>query len=108
MNIPPFEKQKITTITAVVPLVGKINIPLAYRMIVITIMDMPEVTMPKKFKIPYCGVPGAIVSSVHSGMTKGIPRSKRWPNGIVLDIATSKKNVNIKLSSDKIQICGAD
>ena len=112
MSIINFECLNATTMTVVIPLRGKIYIDLAFPLLKITKITLPvQKRMTKKFKLPYCGIPGAILSANYMGMTRGIIKTrstKFFRNSITIDVCTSKKNVNAKLSSNTIQMCGPD
>lgn len=111
MSVLSFESHPVTTMTLVIPLVGTVNLDAAFGLLPITRLNLPQPKrQPQKYKIPHCGNPGAIFSLRYKGFTRGIIRSnstKPFKNSITIDIATEKKNVSIKLSSTKIQMCGA-
>lgn len=112
MYIQDFEKLKTTTMTVVVKLEGNINKDTAFPLLKITKLDMPKpFKITKNFKIPYCGIPGAILSANYKGVTRGIIKSLKmgyFRNSISIDLCTSKKNINAKLSSGTIHMCGTD
>lgn len=107
-----FDYLNATTMTVIIPLKGKIYIDLIFPLLRITKMILPiQKRATKKFKLPYCGIPGAILSANYMGITRGIIKNTSkdyFRNSITIDISTSKKNVNAKLSSNTIQICGPD
>jgi hypothetical protein len=111
MSVLSFESHPVTTMTLVIPLVGTVNLDAAFGLLPITRLNLPQPKrQPQKYKIPHCGNPGAIFSLRYKGYVRGIIRShstKPFKNSITIDIATEKKNVSIKLSSTKIQMCGA-
>lgn len=111
MSVISFENLKVTTMTLVIPLVGTVNLDAAFDLLKITRIHLPQPKrQSQKFKIPHCTAPGAILSLRYKGVTRGIIRStssKHFKNSITIDIATQRKNVSIKLSSTKIQMCGA-
>jgi hypothetical protein len=107
----PFEDLPITTMTLVIELNGLINVDAIFCLLPVTKLDLPP---PKrrtqKFKIPFCGIPGAILSMRYRGNTRGIVRSsssKFFKNCITTDICTTEKNISIKLSTTGFHICGA-
>jgi hypothetical protein len=112
MSIINFDCLKVTTMTVIVVLKGEAVIENIFPLLPITRLNLPPPLRPtKRFKIPYCGIPGAILSAKYSGITRGIVKSKTkqsFLNSITIDICTSKKNINVKLSGKKIQMCGAD
>lgn len=111
MEHPPFENCRLTTMTLVFLLEGAVNLSPAFYLLPITNV---EFTLPKrqkkKFELPHCSTPGAILSMRFSGETRGIIRStsgRYFKNSITIDLSTKTKNVSIKLSQAKIQMCGA-
>lgn len=110
MSISDFDHLKITTMTVIVKLKGKTFIENAFPLLDITRLDLPPTTRSrKKYKIPYCGIPGAILSAKYRNITRGIVKStskRSFLNSITLDICTSVKNINAKLSGGKIHMCG--
>jgi hypothetical protein len=111
MSTLSFESHPVTTMTLVIPLIGTVNLDAAFGLLPITRLSLPQPKrQPQKYKIPHCGNPGDIFSLRYKGYVRGIIRShssKPFKNSITIDIATEKKNVSIKLSSTKIQMCGA-
>jgi len=110
MPIVDFEYLKVTTMTVIVKLTGNVIIENAFPLLNITRLDLPPPLRPtKKYKIPYCGIPGAFLSAKFQNITRGIVKSKSsksFLNSITIDICTSKKNINAKLSGGKIHMCG--
>lgn len=111
MSIIDFDYLKVTTMTVVMPLKGHVDLGTVFPLLEITRLDLPT---PKrqthKYKIPFCGIPGAILSAKYSNITRGIVKSQSkgyFRNSITIDMSTSEKNVNLKLSRNKIQMCGA-
>lgn len=90
---------------------GSINLAAAYGTLPITRIEMPTVRRSiAKCKIPRVQIPGAIISMRYNNCTRGIIRStkpKQFRNAITIDLGTSFKNINIKISSKNLQICGA-
>ncbi len=112
MSIVDFDCLKVTTMTVIVKMIGRVNIEQVFPLLDITRLNLPPTSRPtKKFKIPYCGIPGAILSAKFQNITRGIVKSKSkrsFLNSITIDICTSKKNINAKLSGEIIQMCGPD
>ena len=112
MSIVDFDCLKVTTMTVIVKMIGRVNIEQVFPLLDITRLNLPPAArQTKKYKIPYCGVPGAILSAKFQNMTRGIVKSKSkrsFLNSITIDICTSKKNINAKLSGEIIQMCGPD
>lgn len=112
MSTLDFDELKPTTMTVIVKLKGNVYIDSAFPMFQITRLDLkPRTRSRKKFKIPYCGIPGAILSVIHRGHIRGIVKSdkvKAFKNSITIDLCTTRKNINAKLSSMTIHMCGAD
>jgi len=112
MSVVQFEYLKVTTMTVVMPLKGMVNLDMVYPLLKITRLDLP---VPKrqtqKYKIPYYGIHGAILSARYKGATRGIIKSQtksHFLNAITIDLSTSVKNVNLKLSKSKMQMCGVN
>ena len=111
MEYPPFEQCRLTTMTLVFILEGCVSLEPAFSLLPITRMEFtPPKRQKKKFELPHCQTPGAILSMRYSGDTRGIIRStsgRYFKNSITIDLSTREKNVSIKLSQSKIQMCGA-
>jgi len=111
MSIVPYENLKPTTITAVAELKGTVALDWAFPLLPITRIELPEQKRQKqKIKLPHVNIPGAILSLRYKGHTRGIIRStnsKFFKNSITIDVATKEKNLCLKLSANKFQICGA-
>jgi len=111
MEYPPFEQCRLTTMTLVFVLEGSVFLEEAFSLLPITRIDFtPPKRQKKKFELPHCPVPGSILSMRYSGDTRGIIRStsgRYFKNSITIDLSTTTKNVSIKLSQSKIQMCGA-
>lgn len=107
--IAKFENLKITTMTLILPLLGGVNIEAAFQLFYIT--RVPVITSGKstKCKIPHCDTPGSILAMKFFTASRGIIRSQKRPfkNAVTIDISTMRKNVNVKLSANTMQICGA-
>ena len=111
MSVISFEKLPVTTMTAVLTLTSYININQVFRLLDVTRFEPGSYKLPKKNKLPFCAVQGSIVSASFNGITRGISKgesTKGWRNSIMLDISSSRKNVNIKLSGKSIHMCGSD
>jgi len=110
MSIIDFDCLKVTTMTVIVKLEGNVIIENVFPLLAITRLNLPTPIRPtKKFKIPYCQVPGAILSAKFKNITRGIVKSKdkkSFLNSVTIDICTSEKNINAKLSGNKIHMCG--
>lgn len=110
MEFPPFESCKLTTMTLVFNLEGNVSLDPAFSLLPITHIDfIPPKRQRKKLDLPH-GNPGDILSIRYSGETRGIVRSASkgyFKNSITIDLSTKNKNVSIKLSRSKIQMCGA-
>ena len=111
-----FEHLPVTTTTVIIPLSGEITSCInLFSLFEVTFMEIPEGFRLKsqnkrKFIIPFCDTPGAILSLRYQGMTRGIItslNSSHFKNSITMDISTRVKNVNLKLSPETIQLCGA-
>ena len=110
MSMLDFDSLKVTTMTVIAKLRGSVIIENIFPLLHITRLDLPPRTrINKKFKIPYCGIPGAILSAKFRDITRGIVKSEKkrsFLNSITIDLCTSVKNINAKLSGGKIHMCG--
>lgn len=106
-----FEECNVTTMTLIFILDGSVSLDPAFSLLPITRIEFtPPKRQKKKFELPHCAIPGAILSMRFKGDTRGIIRSatgKFFKNSITIDLSTISKNVSIKLSRGKIQMCGA-
>ena len=111
MSVVDFDEHKVTTMTIIMPLQGEVNLDKVFPLLEITRIELKQNRrQTKKYKIPFCGIPGAILSARFKGTIRGIIKSTQtrcFLNAITIDISTEEKNVNIKLSKSKIQMCGA-
>ena len=110
MSMLDFDSLKVTTMTVIAKLRGSVIIENIFPLLHITRLNLPPRTrINKKFKIPYCGIPGAILSAKFRDITRGIVKSEKkrsFLNSITIDLCTSVKNINAKLSGGKIHMCG--
>ena len=111
MAIIDFNSLKVTTMTVIVRLDGNVIIDNLFPLLDITRLSFDKpLKNTKKFKMPYCNKRGAILSAKFRNVTRGLLKSKTktsFLNSITMDICTSKKNINAKLSGEIIQMCGA-
>ena len=101
MSIIDFDCLKVTTMTVIVRMEGNVIIEKVFPLLNITRLDLPApLRAIKKFKIPYCKVPGAILSAKYQNVTRGIVKSKdkkSFLNSITIDLCTSEKNINYQI-----------
>lgn len=104
-----FEELPITTMTMVMSLSNEVDTQAAFHLLPITKISLSESVSASKCKLPHCEIPGSILSMRYRHHTRGIIRSKSKPfkNSVTMDISTIKKNINLKLSTFSIQMCGA-
>lgn len=109
MNIIPFENLKVTTKTMIITLSQPINTNLAFQLLPITKIDIEHKRQSSKCKLPHCKIPGSIISMGYKGVIRGVIKSKKPPfkNSVTIDMSITEKNINMKLSTKSIQICGA-
>lgn len=111
MEIASFDELKVTTMTLIASLEGNVNKNLAFNLLPITLITQGDefVRRATKSKLPMCGIPGAIISLSYGNLTRGIVRksTKAFKNGISVDICIGDKNINLKVSKNTIQMCGA-
>lgn len=109
MSIVPFENHNITTMTMVITLNSAVNTEAAFLLLPITRVNIVQTRESSKCKLPHCAIPGSILSMRYRENIRGIIRnnSKPFKNSVTIDISTIRKNINLKLSSTTIQMCGA-
>jgi hypothetical protein len=103
-----FDDLSITTMTMVFILNGKVDVVSAFHLLPITLVKEKPKTG-TKYKLPKHDIPGSIISMNFRGLNRGIIRNRKkfFKNSINMDISTTIKNINLKLSPKKIQLCGA-
>lgn len=106
--------QKASTITMTTGLTVPINIELAFELFNIihprndngTRFIHPRNT---RDKIPFFGVPNAIVCLKYKGKIRGIRQNEGQMNNVVsIDLQIENKNINLKLAKTKLQLTGAN
>jgi hypothetical protein len=109
MEIIPFEKLNVTTMTLVIKLEGSVFTDVAFQLLPIYRVEINQTRESSKCKLPHSKIPGSILSMRYRGNIRGIIRNKSDPfkNAVTIDISTTKKNISLKLSSFSIQMCGA-
>jgi hypothetical protein len=109
LMVLPYEELNISTMTLIMTLKGEIDIQAAFQLLPITRIQIYKARESSKCKLPHCSTPGAILSMKYRGCIRGIIRNKTRPfkNAVTIDISTFKKNINLKLSSSSIHMCGA-
>lgn len=109
MQVVPFEKLRITTMTIILGLSNPVNTELAFHLLPITRIEVQQTRGTTKCKLPHCSTPGSILSMKYLGNVRGIIKTAANPfkNAVTIDISTKLKNNNLKLSPMSIQMCGA-
>lgn len=109
LEIVPFEELKCTTMTLIMTLTNSVDKWLAFQLLPITRIVITQTKITSKCKLPHHEVPGSILSMSHQGDIRGIIRnhSNSFKNAVTIDIATRKKNINVKLAPASLQMCGA-
>src|SRR3990167_191914 len=109
--ITPFEDLRVTTTVLIFYLEGNINLNTVFFLLPTTKIELPQQRrQTKKFKLPECNIPGALLSLRYKKFVRGIVRSaasKTFNHSITIDIATSVKAVSVKLAPETIHMCGA-
>jgi hypothetical protein len=109
MNIIPYERLNVTTMTLIMSLNNEINTEIAFHLLPIMRMEVARRRETSKCKLPHCDIPGSILSMRFRHNVRGVIRNKSTPfkNAVTIDISTKKKNISLKLSAFSIQMCGA-
>jgi hypothetical protein len=106
-----YKDLRVTTMTLIFGLKCKIDLNKIFYLLPITRIDFtPSSKARTRYKIPHHNIPGSILSMRYGGQTRGILRttsSTHFKNSITIDISLKEKNVNIKLCTSKMQMCGA-
>lgn len=106
---PPFDDIPITTMTSIVKLDTEISLPIVFHILPVIDSSLRNVdTFPLFSK-------GTIVSLKYNGKIRGISRKKKkktkdgkegFKNSIILDFSIGDKNINVRISSSTIHVCG--
>jgi hypothetical protein len=99
----------ITTMTMIFTLDGLIHKDAALHLLPITITQTRTRPNTIKYRLPVCH-PGAIISMQYKDIRRGIIKNTKktfFKNSVTLDMSTAIKNVNIKISPNTLQLCGA-
>lgn len=109
MDIVPFEDLRITTMTLIIKLNTVVNTEASFLLLPITRINITQTRESSKCKLPHCEIPGSILSMRFRNNIRGVIRntSKPFKNSVTIDISTLRKNINLKLSTGTIQMCGA-
>lgn len=83
---------------------GSIDINKLFPLLPITRINCTQ--NKSRFRFPNCGIRGAIISARYRGVCRGIEKNAFFMNNIIIDICNGNKNINIKLSSNTMHICG--
>jgi len=95
----------VTMMVLIAKLTGNININKLFPLLPITRINYPLDNVTKK-KFPVCGIRGAIISARYKGVCRGLEKNTFFMNNIIIDLCNGEKNINIKLSSNTMHICG--
>ena len=100
-----FDDVSVTTMTAIVELECKIDIEAFFPLLPVTRVDVPK-SRAKRVQLPYIGY-GTILHANYMDWIRGTPLSRKsFRNVITLIVGNSSKNVVLKLSNSRIQMCG--
>lgn len=109
----PIKDRPITTMVVICGIDSLIDIPKTFLMLPITYIEIPENKKKSKtVQIPHVETPGSILSMRYRGITRGAitkvstKSTKHFKNSITIDMSISEKNVNLRLSTSTIHICG--
>lgn len=108
---PKYEDIPMMTMTAVGFFENSISdISKLFYLLPITRINLPKRNRPvKKINLPYPGTSNLIMTCCLGAKKRGIVRSitkDGWPHSIMIDISTSEKNVNCKISRTNVHMTG--
>ena len=108
-NIKDYSNLKVTTMTIVVSLTQEVDKRMVFNFLPWVLVPIEQKPKAKKIKLPHCKIPGAILNLRFGNQTRGIRvnKSKPFKNAVTMTISTRVKNINLKLSSSSVQMCGA-
>lgn len=104
-----FDRLKITTMTLIFDLEGVVNLQVASFLLDVMSNFDSKILTKQKNKI-ICKEPGNIFHTRYGDCTRGIfngGSKKIFKNAITMMISTIEKNLNIKLCTRRIHMCGA-
>lgn len=104
-----FKKLKITTMTLIFELEGKIDLRSAMYLLPITKINVNTEKSLAKYIVPLCNN-GDIITLQYGPIIRGFIRklNKRFfKNSIGVYMSTSTKNLSFKISPNTFQLCGA-
>lgn len=100
-----FEDINVTTMTGVVELACKVDIDALFPLLPVMRVEIPK-SRAKRIQLPYHGY-GTVLHANYMDWIRGTPLSRKsFRNVITLIVGNSSKNVVLKLSDSRIQICG--
>lgn len=109
----PIKDRPITTMVVICGIDSLIDIPKIFLMLPITYVEIPESKKKTKtVQLPHLDTPGSILSMRYRGITRGAitktstKSTKHFKNSITIDMSITDKNVNLRLSTSTIHICG--
>jgi hypothetical protein len=114
MDILREKEINASTITMITGIKGNVDIVSAYEVLCILCPRNEDGTrfvhpIKTRNKIPYFGIPNAIVCVKYEGSVRGIRQNKGQMNNVVsIDLQCCDKNINLKLAKTKIQLTGAN
>lgn len=113
MSYVDFRSLKPTTMTLILSLSGSIDRDTVFSLLPV---DKSTVECKSGQKLPHPGRAGVILSARYKGCIRGMVRKKtrepkkekKWfKHSVTMDISTREKTVNMKVSANKIHLCGA-
>lgn len=114
MNLLNEKDINASTITMITGIKGNVDIVSAFEVLCILCPRNEDGTrfvhpIKTRNKIPYFGIPNAIVCVKYEGSVRGIRQNKGQMNNVVsIDLQCCDKNINLKLAKTKIQLTGAN
>lgn len=106
-----FRELRPSTITGLVYFDGIVNTDLAFLLFKVTPIEQGnKASKASRRKLPQAKIPGSIISLRYKGLSRGLQRStntNQFKHSITIDIGTSVRNVNVKLSASTVHMVGA-
>lgn len=107
-DFPSLEDIPVTTMVVIVGFTPPVDIDLLFPLLDMARLKRPIVKNSKKVSLPLLRS-GSLLSARYKGIVLGdvhFPYPRFFKNSITVDVSTSKKNINVKISKGNLQMCG--